>query len=185
MGWSGDRNRNFLVQPEALLFISLFLVTCAHSFRQELQKKTKQGLPLVYFKCGSASTLPVYGRSRLQVSIDAFWSKKVWNECSRVAFPSSCINNFIYKEPLKLGVTFLHWGDFFSVAPDARLHVIFSAFHCTSVTLVPSHQHKRPWSYQDSATVSACGVLWSWNKPCLSVIFTFSLSFSPPLNHER
>ena len=92
------------------------------AFDRNFKKKTKQGLPLVYFKCGSASTLPVYGRSRLQVSIGAFWSKKVWNECSRVAFPSSCINNFIYKELLKLGVTFLHWGDFFPVAPDARLH---------------------------------------------------------------
>ena len=74
---------NLQVRP--LFFISLFLVTSARSFRWELKKKknrplelssevrsepnmivhannnivSKRGLPLVCFKCGSASPLPV------------------------------------------------------------------------------------------------------------------------------
>ena len=75
----------FKNEVRPLFFISLFLVTSARSFRQELKKKknrplglssevrsepnmivhannnivSKRGLPFVCFKCGSASPLPV------------------------------------------------------------------------------------------------------------------------------
>ena len=99
VGWGPRKslltNRNYVaVRP--LFFISLFLVTSARSFRQELKKKkkeksttgveqrssirpnmivhannnivSKRGLPLVCFKCGSAVPVPSLSRKRFHRS---------------------------------------------------------------------------------------------------------------------